>query len=423
MTQAEDVVVDIFDAGDYQCLLLQDGNVQIASYDGNATEVVVPASLDGKQVVGIDSYAFSQCEELTSITLPDSLRSIGSNPFLHCTHLREIHVSLENPTLAVIDGVLFSKTDRRLVYYPQWKQETSYTVPQGIRCIGEGAFSNCSALVSITVPNSVTTIENDAFAECSALISISLPDSVTSIGVGNPFAGCSSLRSIQVSLEQPALAVIDGVLFSKADKRLVCYPQGKTETSYSVPNGIQQIGDEAFQACSMLQEIILPDSVRSIGIEAFSYCGALREITLPESVTSIGVQAFYMCRALESMVVPSGVTTIGSGMFFGCEALKSVALPAGIEVIEEFAFSQCAALPEIILPEGIREIGMAAFSDCTALREITLPASVEYIGMQAFSNCAPSLLVTIFRHSPAVNYVKENNVNYTYYDLYDWLSD
>ena len=151
----------------------------------------------------------------------------------------------------------------------------------------------------LKIPNTldgktVTSIGDGAFFGCRALKSIELPDSVTSMGV-NPFAGCGSLKNIQVSPEQPVFAVIDGVLFNKAEKSLICYPAGKQEEAYEVPQGIQQIKSGAFYDCSTLTSIELPDSVTSIGDGAFAQCRSLTSIELPDSVTSIEDEAFEGC--------------------------------------------------------------------------------------------------------------------------------
>ena len=160
-----------------------------------------------------------------------------------------------------------------------------------VTSIGDQAFYLCSALTNIEMPDSVTSIGDGAFAECSSLTSIELPDSVTSMGL-NLFADCWRLKNIQVSPEQPVFAVIDGVLFNKAEKSLICYPAGKQEEAYEVPQGIQQIKSYAFYDCSALTSIKLPDSVTSIGNGAFAWCDSLTTIELPDSVTSIGDEAF-----------------------------------------------------------------------------------------------------------------------------------
>ena len=221
----------------------------------------------------------------------------------------------------------------------------------------------------------VTSIGDQAFSGCSSLTSIELPDSVTSMGV-NPFAGCESLKNIQVSLEQPVFAVIDGVLFNKAEKSLICYPAGKQEEAYEVPQGIQQIKSGAFFCCSSLTSIELPDSVTSIGEYAFSMCSFLTSIELPDSVTSIGDEAFSWCSALTTIKLPDSVTSIG-----------------------DQAFAWCRALTSIELPDSMTSIGDSAFKECD------------------------NLTITVPRDSYAARYAKDNNLNYTYPDANDWLNN
>ena len=244
-----------------------------------------------------------------------------------------------------------------------------------VTSIGESAFSWCSSLTGIELPDSVTSIGDRAFLGCRFLTTIELPDSVTSMGV-NPFAGCGSLKNIQVSPEQPVFAVIDGVFFNKAEKSLICYPAGKQEEAYEVPQGIQQIKFGAFGGCSTLTNIELPDSVTSIGESAFSGCSSLTSIELPDSVTSIGEYAFYDC---------SSLTSIG-------------------------------------LPDSVTSIGKYAFYDCSALTTIELPDSVTSIGDSAFKKC-DNLTMTVQRDSYAAQYAKDNNLNYTYPDANDWLNN
>ena len=206
---------DVFTSGDYQYCILEDGTAEITRYSGEDSVLKIPNTLDGKTVTSIGDGAFAECSSLTSIELPDSVTSIGDRAFLEC-----------------------------------W------------------------SLTSIELPDSVTSIGDAAFLVCSDLTSIELPDSVTSMGV-NPFADCWRLKNIQVSPEQPVFAVIDGVLFNKAEKSLICYPAGKQEEAYEVPQGIQQIKSYAFYDCSALTSIELPDGVTSIGDEAFGGCSNL----------------------------------------------------------------------------------------------------------------------------------------------------
>ena len=309
------------------------------------TSVTLPDS-----VTAIGDYAFASCDSLTAVTIPDSVTRIGANPFGYCSKLTEIRVSPLHPALAVVDGVLFSRADKRLVCFPCAFAAKHYVIPRSVKVIGNSAFASCDSLTSVTLPDSVTAIGNSAFYRCSSLTSITIPDSVTAIGdhafswcsnltsitlpdsvtsigdhafygctgltaitlpdsvtdIGaNPFERCSNLTEIRVSPRHPALAVIDGVLFSKADKRLVCFPCAFAAKHYVIPRGVKVIGNRAFACCTCLTDLTIPGSVTAIGDYMFSNCSSLTDLTIPASVTSIGHQAFSDCPAL-TLTVPRG---------------------------------------------------------------------------------------------------------------------
>ena len=171
-----------------------------------------------------------------------------------------------------------------------------------VTAIGDMAFAFCDSLTSITLPDGLTSIGDYAFFSCDSLTSITLPDGLTSIGA-NPFASCDQLTRINVSPDHPTLETIDGVLFDKITRTLICYPCAFTAESYAVPQGIQAIGDYAFSYCTSLTSIDIPDSVTSIGKWAFYECDALTSITLPDTLTSIGDMAFAGCPNL-TLTVP-----------------------------------------------------------------------------------------------------------------------
>ena len=234
----------------------------------------------------------------------------------------------------------------------------------------------------------VTGIGDSAFSFRSSLISVTIPDSVTSIG-DNPFYCCEELSEIIVSPGHPYLAVTDGVLFSRPDKRLVCYPNAFTSESYSVPQGIQVIGNHAFFSCESLTSVTIPDSVTNIGDSAFTGCSSLTSVTIPDSVTSIGNHAFFSCESLTSVTIPDSITRIGRWTFSDCKALTSVTIPNSVTSIED-----------------------CAFSNCTSLASVTIPDSVTRILFHAFLSC-DSLTVTVSRDSYAQRYCEENNIDYT----------
>ena len=149
-------------------------------------------------VTSIGDYAFQYCGSLTSITIPDSVTSIGNSAFSDCDSLTSITVDGNNQNYYSQDGVLFNKDKTVLIQYPIGNTRTSYTIPNSVTSIGNGAFYDCHSLTSITIPNSVTSIGGSAFEGCSILTSIIIPNSVTSIGY-RAFSYCNSLKVVYYS--------------------------------------------------------------------------------------------------------------------------------------------------------------------------------------------------------------------------------
>lgn len=192
--------------------------------------------------------------------------------------------------------------------------------------IGTGAFYWCGFLEEVIIPDTVTSIGDEAFYSCDSLPGITIPDSVSTIE-GNPFRNCLQFTAVTVSPDHPWLTTVDGVLFSRADMRLICYPCAFTAESYTIPDGTAEIGKSAFICCRALKEIRIPDSVTRIGDSAFELCDCLTKLTLPESVTEIGKSAFSCCWNLTEIVIPAGVTGIGENAFYGCDKLTAIVQP------------------------------------------------------------------------------------------------
>ena len=146
---------------------------------------------------------------------------------------------------------------------------------------------------------------------------------------------------------------------------------------YVIPEGVKEIGWQAFQGCSSLKEVHIPENVTEIGKYAFNGCSSLKEVRIPEGVTEIEVGAFSHCSSLEKVHIPEGMKEIGRSAFSGCTSLKEVYIPKGVTKIEEYAFWGCSALKEVHIPEGVKEIGEYAFWDCSALRVIVAPAGLD----------------------------------------------
>lgn len=260
--------------------------------------------------------------------------------------------------------------------------------------IGGWAFNGCTGITSIIIPNSVTIIGDGAFNNCAGLTSITIPDSVTSIGE-SAFCGCTSLKSINVVSDNDCFSSDNGVLFDKKKTKLIRYPEGKLEISYTIPNSVTSIGYNAFRNCAGLTSITIPNSVTCIETFAFHNCTGLTSITIPNSVTSIGYYAFSNCSSLTSITIPNGVTTIKDGTFEDCSNLTSVTIPDSVTSIGWATFHNCKSLTSIIIPDSITDIGKLAFLECSSLASITIPNGVTIIEELAFSGCNGLTSITI----------------------------
>ena len=171
---------------------------------------------------------------------------------------------------------------------------------------------------------SVTSIGNGAFRNCPGLKRITIPDGVTSIGT-NAFNGCSGLTDITVDNRNSSYCSESGVLFNKNKTKFICYPAGKTDSSYKIPDEVTSIGDYAFERCTGLESITIPDSVNSIGYEAFDRCTKLTSIYIPDGI-SIGFGAIPSTATRITYIVNSD----GSVTITKIEPLGMIDIPAAI---------------------------------------------------------------------------------------------
>ena len=296
-------------SGDYEYELV-DGKATITKYNGSATALTVPASLDGHAVDRVGETAFAGCYELTSVTLPEGLTGIDAE-----------------------------------------------------------AFFTCDALETVSLPDSLTDLATDAFYGCVALRAIALPGRVARLA-GNPFTGCSALTEITVAAGNAALEIRDGLLYNRAEDALVCWPQGLAVGSCAVPEGTRAIAPEAFFGCEAVTGVELPDSVAAIGNDAFRYCAAMEEIRIPADLATLGDSAFEGCSSLKSIELPRGLTRIPPWLLRDCDALVSMTVPEGVRSIAMDAFESCEALSRVILPASLTEVDMFAFYDCNALTDV-----------------------------------------------------
>lgn len=356
------------DDGNYVYEFDRRGKVVLTKYNGFREELTLPEVIGNNYSVNSISHAFRYNYAIKVINIPDSISAIndmafsnvyqlktinigagvsfiGESPFVYSYKIENVNVSKDNQWFTDVDGVLFSKDMKRLVYYPVGRSETSYTIPDGVEVISEYAFYQEDDLVEIILPDTLTEIEDDAFNGCSSLKEIVFPSSLVTLGErsfdncmalesiffsksiekigGSSFANSPILKNIEVDKENPVYFVDDGVLYSDHGSVLVIYPAGKGN-EFVVPDGVTQIGTSAFSSAKALEKVTFPSSLTIIDKMAFYNCAALKDVVIPEGVTYIGNQAFDYCKSLTEVIIPRSVTTLGRSSFADCDSLKKV---------------------------------------------------------------------------------------------------
>jgi len=255
-------------------------------------------------VTSIGDFAFGSCFSVSNVMIPASVTRIGGGAFGGCHGVTNIEVEPTNPAFKSVDGVLFNSDQTVLYGYPAGRAGT-YSVPESVSAIGNGAFFDCINLTGITIPDSVTDIGSSVFRFCRMLTNIAIPDSVSRIG-DSAFYYCSGL--VEVSLPRSTTSLED----------LVFYRCTKL-TDLTIPSTVTKIGDRAFEACARLAHLQLPDSISTIGEGAFRDCRALRSITFPSALESLEDSAFINCGSLVSAYFRGDAPA-----FFGVEAFDFV---------------------------------------------------------------------------------------------------
>ena len=231
---------------------------------------------------------------------------------------------------------------------------------KSVTSIGNYAFEYCENITSVTIPDSVTSIGFRVFSNCTSLTSITIPNSVTSIS-GEAFENCTSLTAINVASENSNYVSVNGVLYNKDKTTIICYPAGKKDNNYKIPDSVTEIDDYAFNGCISLSSVTIPNSVTSIGVYAFEYCASLKSITIPDSVPLVGPGAFSNCTNLTSVTIQNGVMYIGNEAFANCTSLTGITIPDSVTWIGRYSFDGCTSLTSITIPNSVTSIGKKAF--------------------------------------------------------------
>ncbi|NDC64485.1 MAG: leucine-rich repeat domain-containing protein, partial [Planctomycetia bacterium] len=362
---------------DFLTVETNDTGLTITGYNGPGGVLQIPAAIDGTPVTAIGYAAFFSNRTIERIILPASVTSIGNQAFEDMTKLDAIDVDAASPRFSSIDGVLFDKAQATLLRFPG--NRASYTVPDGVTGIADGAFRYTYGLQTIVVSEGVVSIGVQAFGDCHELTSVTLPDSLTSIGFW-AFANCWSL------------------------------------TAMTIPANVSMIGTQdefisAFPGCMKLTTLVVaPGNTSFVAVDGVLYDASLTTLmqvpggkagplTLPSTVNGITHGAFDGCLWLTAITVEEGNTSYAGvdGVLFNAAATElvrypaaragSYTVPAGVIRISQNAFEGASQLDAIVLPDGLVEIEGFVFGGCWSLRSVTIPASVSKIGDNAFSGC------------------------------------
>ena len=316
------------------------GSLYIASSNKPSGDVVIPATMSYEDdianytltVDSLQANAFRSAVSMTSVTLPNTIKGMGSNAFIGCTSLTQVTFE-EGGSYELSDYCFCNCTALTSIELPSWLK----TVPS--LC-----FANDAALASVTFGENLTYITKDAFRDCSALTSVTIPSTVTSV---NGFRRCTGLTSITLN------------------------------------EGITEIEDGAFEGCTGLVEVTLPSTTTAVC--GFMECTGITAVSVPDATTSINDYAFYGCTALANVTIGSGLQTVGS-YAFGKTAITSIALPDALPSIGDYAFYS-TNLEEIDVPDSVTSIGMGAFYGCSDMKTAYLSTNLQEVGYMSFEGC------------------------------------
>ena len=257
---------------------------KITGYDGESTELVIPAEVEGHKVTAIEDKAFQGNATITSVTIQSGITRIGHQAFQGCQNLQKVILPA-----TITDWRDSAGNDYKSSAFQGCTALSQLTLPEGLASIGQNAFQGCTALDNLTIPASTQTIRDTAFAGCTSLQNLELKEGIREIGhqAFQGARGCPQLKELDI-------------------------PPSVEDISY------------AFTDCAYLEKITLHEGIKTIGTNACKNCAALKEANIPDTVTTIQASAYSGCTALERLVLPPLATTLEGGITSGCTSLREL---------------------------------------------------------------------------------------------------
>ncbi|MBD5255955.1 MAG: leucine-rich repeat protein [Barnesiella sp.] len=337
--------------------------VKVTGSDASLSgDILIPATVTHESteytVTAFVNSAFSYNNNITSVTVPETVTSISNDVFLNCGSLNAINVSADNSALCSVDGVLYTKDMLNLKCVPGGKSG-SFEIPGTVTTIDQYGMYSCANLTEIIIPESVSIINPYAFAQCYNLKSLTIPASVTSISQGFLLL-TTSLEEINVADGNTMYCSEDGVLYDASKTALYAYPAHK-QGEVVIPESVTCIMSGAFSGCAVLKEFTLPSRIKTINNAGVTFCACpnLTDIFVEEgseyysSVDGVlfnknqGQLLSYPGGREDEYVIPDGTTSLSGSCFRGAK-LPSVVIPAAITLIPANCFQNCKNLMRII---------------------------------------------------------------------------
>ena len=341
------------------------------------------------------NYVFNECTALTRVDLPASVTKLNLGVFDGCVNISEIKVATANQYYKDIDGIVFSKDGKDLLFFPKGRRpvdETTgeYVIPTGVESISDGAFKGMRYITKIVINNTITHIGKGAFANSLELATLEFAtgNDTASLTIGeSAFEDCAKIQTLVLPTRAK---VVEAKAFYHVSISSITFPAGLTT-----------IGDYAF-ASSGITTVEIPAGLETLGTNVFDSCVNLKTVTFATgfNATEIPMGTFQKS-GLTSIEIPASIEKIGYTAFNSCVSLETVTFAAGTADLiigympEGMDTGSSSGGKEDEKDKGQSSVISGVFSGCTKLKTITIPDRAVYIGNYAFSGCTNLATVTI----------------------------